>query len=123
MTHADATALPLFSTGKMLPLSLTGGITIELELGDYTDCFSVDAAHPNLWAISQPEILVDTISVVSSLSNSYAQAPFSGPFRYCIFFSFQTSVTDPSSVSISIQRGFCCLTTPIRSLDMHVNEF
>ena len=65
-THADEVLCPFFSTRKKLPLSLLGSITIELDLGDYNDCFSVDAAHPNLWEISQPEILVDTISVDSS---------------------------------------------------------
>ena len=32
----------LTSTGKMLPLSLLGGILIELELGDFIDCYTAD---------------------------------------------------------------------------------
>ena len=34
---------PFFSQGKLLPLSLMGAITIELELGDYQDCSFIQA--------------------------------------------------------------------------------
>ena len=103
----------LTSTGKMLPLSLLGGITIELELGDIGDCFYADTTHAQLWEISQPEILIDTLSVDPSLSNSYASALLSGkslPISYHNFFSFETSVASSTAASIPIQRGFSRLS-------------
>ena len=63
---------PFFSQGKLLPLSLMGAFTIELELGDFQDSFIIqgNGVAPVTWAIIQPEILCDTLTVDPSLSNS-----------------------------------------------------
>ena len=103
----------LTTTGKMLPLSLLGGIVIELELGDFNDCFLADTTQAPSWEITQPEILVDCINVDAALANSYSSALLSGktlPISYHNFFSFETSFTSTSAVSIPCQRGFSRLT-------------
>ena len=106
---------PLFSQGKMLPLSLmAGGITVELELGDFYDCFIQHADVQNqTWAIIRPELLVDTVSVDPSLSNSYATALLGGkslPISMHNIFSFQSTIANANAVSIQIARGFSRLT-------------
>ena len=103
---------PFFSQGKLLPLGLMGAITVELELGDFQDCFNVDETVT--WQMIQPEILCDTITVDPSLSNSYASSLLSGkslPISYHNLFSFQATIANVNAVSIPIQRGFSRLTT------------
>ena len=55
---------PFFSQGKLLPLSLMGAITIELELGDFQDCLFIQGGGiaPVTCQIIQPEILCDTLT-------------------------------------------------------------
>ena len=68
-----------FSQPKLIPLGLTGRITVELELGDFQDCFGVNVDGEQIgWQMIQPELLCDTITVDPSLSSSYASSLLQG---------------------------------------------
>ena len=121
---------PFFSQGKFLPLSLSGPVTLELELGDFQDCFITQSGvAPVTWSILQPEILCDTLSVDPSLSNSYASSLLSGkslPISYHNFFSFQSTIANHDAVSIPCQRGFSrlvCLYFTLTRADQQFNTF
>ena len=84
---------PFFSQVKFLPLSLSGPVTLELELGDFQDCFIVqgNGVAPVTWSILQPEILCDTLSVDPSLSNSYASSLLSGKSLPILFLPWEST--------------------------------
>ena len=52
---------PFFNNGKMIPLSLCGGLVLELELGAMDDAFVSGSVHN--WEIQAPEILVDVCGI------------------------------------------------------------
>ena len=101
---------PFFNNGKMLPLSLLGGITVELQLGDINDAFNKPlSGQVNSWEIQSAELLCDCLSLDPSLSSSFASHLLAGktlPISYSNFFTFQTSITTASSVNIPCTRGF-----------------
>ena len=99
---------PFFNNGKMLPLSLLGGLTLELEIGSINDAFDPGTGTNN-WEILQPEILCDCIGLDPSLSSSFASHLLAGktlPISYSNIFTMQTSLSTTTAVSIPISRGF-----------------
>jgi len=107
-----------------------GAITVELELGDFHDCFAEEVVHTDVfWTMIQPEILCDTLTVDPSLANSYASSLLSGkslPISYHSLFSFQSTIASTNAVSIPIQRGFSRLVALYFSFTragQHFNTF
>ena len=100
---------PFFNNGKMLPLSLLGGLTLELEIGGLNNAFDIPGTSTNSWEILQPEILCDCIGLDPSLSSSFASHLLAGktlPISYSNIFTMQTSLSTTTAVSIPISRGF-----------------
>ena len=67
---------PFLNNGKLIPLSLCGGLVLELELGGLDDAFFQETGTN--WEIQQPEILVDVCGIDPSVSSSYASHLLSG---------------------------------------------
>ena len=103
---------PFLNNGKLIPISLCGGLVLELELGGLDDAFSY--ATGTNWEIQQPEILVDVCGIDPSVSSSYASHLLSGktlPITYGNIFTMQTSLSSTTAVSIPISRGFSRLNS------------
>jgi hypothetical protein len=81
---------PIFQSQRMLPVSLLGNLTIELESDNHNACFATASAeYEPVWEILQPLILVDSIQLDPALSSSYAQHLLQGkslPISYHNFF-------------------------------------
>jgi hypothetical protein len=99
-----------FSQGRAIPLSLVQSVTLELELGDVMDAFTIEPNKVYGWTLERMMLYCDIIQVDPSVNNSFSQHLLSGkslpiPFTGC--FSFQTSLASSNSfATIPIQRGF-----------------
>ena len=96
------------SMSKWVPLSLvSGGLVIEMELGDAGQAFDVSSYAAN-WEIKDVSLMCNIHTIDSSLSNSYAKHILSGN---SINFHTKSMVTTKhlvtnSSFTIPIVRGY-----------------
>jgi len=99
-----------FSQGKCIPLSLTGALTLELELGDSDDCFDTTNTKGFIWSLERMMLYADVLQVDPSVNNSFSQHLLSGkslPIPFTGIFSFQTSLASTNAyATVPIQRGF-----------------
>ena len=98
------------SQGKCIPLSLTGSLVLEFELGDADDCFDTTTNGGFSWSLERMMLYADVLQVDPSVNNSFSQHLLSGkslPVPLIGCFSFMTSLASSNAyATIPVQRGF-----------------